>query len=80
MLFNNEQIHAIDVIIDNFTTLHIAEKRVGSNIMVVAECCRQFCEDRSFNNVGELCDHYHINNSDLRDSILRIIDFIDGKL
>ena len=80
MLFNNDHIHAIDVAIDNFTTLHIAEERVGGNIMVVAECCRQFCQTLSFNNVGELCDHYHINNSDLRDSICRIVDFIDGKL
>ena len=80
MLFNNVDIHAIDVVLDQFTTLHIAEKRVGGDIMVVAECCRQFCEAAGFNNVGELCDHYHIGNSDMRDTISRIIDFINGKL
>ena len=80
MLFNNVDIHAIDVVLDQFTTLHIAEKRVGGNIMVVAECCRQFCEATGFSTTDELCDHYHISNSDLRDTIARIIDFIDGNL
>ena len=78
MKINNE--HAIDIRLDVLTDLHIAEHRIDGMIVTMAECCRQCCETCSFSNVGELCDHYHINNSDLRDSICRIVDFIDGKL
>lgn len=80
MLFNNVDIHAIDINLDGFTTLHIAERRVDGMIVVMAECCRQFCDVRKFANVADVCAHYSINNSDLRDTISRIIDAIDGKL
>ncbi len=80
MLFNNVDIHAIDINLDGFTTLHIAERRVDGMIMVMAECCRQFWDVRKFANVADVCAHYSINNSDMRDTISRIIDAIDGKL
>ena len=80
MDINGNHEHMIDVRLDGFTTLHIAERRINNVIMVVAECCRQFQDVRSFNNVEEICEHYHINNSDMRDSIARIVDFIDGKM
>ena len=80
MLFNNVDIHAIDINLDGFTTLHIAERRVDGMIVVMAECCRQFCDVRKFANVADVYAHYSINNSDLRDTISRIIDAIDGKL
>ena len=80
MDINNEHIHAIDIRLDAFTTLHIAEKRVDGNIAIVAECCRQFCDMRKFANVMEVYTHYSISDANTRDSICRIVDFIDGKL
>ena len=80
MLFNNVDIHAIDINLDGFTTLHIAERRVDGMIVVMAECCRQFCDVRKFANVMEVYTHYSISDVNTRDSICRIVDFIDGKL
>jgi len=78
MKINNE--HAIDIRLDFLTDLHIAEHRIDGMIVTMAECCRSCCETRSFSNAEEICEHYHIGNSDMRDTISRVVDAIDGKL
>ena len=80
MNINGNHISAISIRLDSFTVLHIAEKRVNNSIVVMAECCRQCCDNRAFDKVSEICEFYHIHNSDLQDSIARIIDFVDGNL
>lgn len=80
MEINGKHIHVIDVRLDQFTVLHIAEHRIDDCVAIVAECCRQFQDTRYFSTTDELCDHYHVNNNDLRDTIARIVDAIDGKL
>jgi len=80
MDINGNHEHTIDARLDQFTVLHIAEHRIDGCVAIVAEFCRQFQDTHSFSNAEEICKHYHINNSDLRDVISRIVDFIDGKL
>lgn len=72
---------ALSINLDANTVLHIAVRRNDGNIVVMTECC-QVCSMNvhEFETVDDLCKFYHINNSDLQDSINRVIDFIDNDL
>jgi hypothetical protein len=75
----NKDVHT--VYIDRNTTLLIVARRDEEDkIVCQAEFRNQLCRIRYFNNVTELFDHYHITNREFQDCILRVIDFIDGKL
>lgn len=72
--------HVYTIHIDEYTDLRIADRRDGIHLCCQAVCGKRLCIIRRFAKAGELFYHYHITNTDTRDSIARIIDLIDGKL
>ena len=72
--------HFYTVHLDENTDLRIADRRDGYCICCQAVCVKRLCIIRRFAKVDEIFYHYHITNTDTRDSIARIIDCIDGKL
>lgn len=69
------------IYIDEMTLLNVARKRQDGKIICQAEF-RSGGEGKlcDFYTANEIFEHYHISECKLQDCILRMIDFIDGKL
>lgn len=69
------------IYIDEMTLLNVARKRQDGKLICQAEF-RSGGEGKlcDFYTANEIFEHYHISECKLQDCILRMIDFIDGKL
>ena len=67
--------------LDENTVLYIARERQDSKLVCQAEfCLNSDAKLRNFYTANEIFEHYYVSKCELQDSILRMIDFIDGKL
>ena len=66
--------------LDEDTVLYIARERQDSKLVCQAEFYQQEAELCNFYTANDIFEHYYVSKCELQDSILRIIDFIDGKL
>lgn len=66
--------------LDENTVLCFARERQDSKLVCQAEFCLKEAELCNFYTANEIFEHYYVTKCELQDSILRTIDFIDGKL
>lgn len=80
MIINGTHFNTYTIRLDVNTVLHIAEKRQDHKLVCQAKFCQRNAELCTFYTANEIFEHYYVTKCELQDSILRVIDFIDGKL
>ena len=80
MVINGTHFCDYSICLDDNTLLHIADKRRDGKLICQAEFCQTAAKPCDFYTANEIFEHYHISKCELQDSIVRAIDFIDGKL
>ena len=81
MITNDNHHFDYRVRLDENTVLYFASKRQDSKLVCQANFSSggdgKLC---TFYTANEIFEHYYVTKCELQDSILRAIDFIDGKL
>jgi hypothetical protein len=80
MITNDNHHFDYKIRLDENTVLNIARERQYGKLACQAEFCQKEAELCNFYTANEIFEHYYVTKCELQDSILRIIDFIDGKL
>ena len=80
MITNDPHRFDYKIRLDENTVLYIVGERQDGKLVCRAELFWNETEPCNFYTANEIFEHYYVTKCELQNSILRIIDFIDGKL